>query len=156
MYTYIKSEQELWTVGHHASGGMGPNRDWHPESDHDSEAKAAARCNYLNGGGPSNSEKFWDEQAKWSRQTFGSDAERGPTGPLKHLEKEAREAQAEAEKSHDQHCEIVDCLFLVFDAARRAGLSHDEMFSLAFQKLNINKRRTWQKPTSDEPVEHVR
>ena len=41
-------------------------------------------------------QQFWDQQAEWSRATFGSDTERGPLGPLKHLEKEAKEAQENA------------------------------------------------------------
>ena len=161
MYTYIKSEPQLWTVGFHASGGMGPNRDWHPESDHHSEAEAAARVHYLNGGsggkGAERSQLFWNQQSAWSQATFGPDSERGPVGPLKHLEKEAREAQAEMPGSTEQESEIVDCLFLVFDAARRAGITHDRLFRAAFEKLEINKRRKWEKPESDnEPVEHVR
>lgn len=51
-YVYRKSELNLWTVGYIAPGGCGPNRDFHPESDHDSEAKAAARVHWLNGGAP--------------------------------------------------------------------------------------------------------
>lgn len=50
MFVYIRSEPGLWTVGHHAPGGMGPNRDFHPESDHRSPEEAAARVHYLNGG----------------------------------------------------------------------------------------------------------
>ena len=45
MYVYIKSEQGLWTVGFY-----NPNKEFIPESDHDSPDKAAARVNYLNGG----------------------------------------------------------------------------------------------------------
>lgn len=98
---------------------------------------------------------FWNEQAAWSQATFGTDAERGPTGPLKHLEKEARESHQEPD-AEKRKVEIADCLFLVFDAARRAGMTFDELFNTAFAKLEVNKSRKWQKPTSDEPVEHVR
>jgi hypothetical protein len=45
MYVYIRSEPGLWTVGFYA-----PNGEWRPESDHDSEDKAAARVHWLNGG----------------------------------------------------------------------------------------------------------
>lgn len=95
---------------------------------------------------------FWAQQAEWSRATFGSDMERGPAGALKHLAKEV----AEAQKSPDDIMEYVDCLFLTFDASRRAGFSYDELLAAAWRKLEINKARKWSKPTSDEPVEHDR
>lgn len=95
---------------------------------------------------------FWNAQAEWSQSAFGSDYERGPQGPLKHLEKEAREAQ---QKDTDVF-EYADCLFLIFDAARRAGFSLDFLLTACEQKLEINKARKWERPTSDEPVEHVR
>ena len=44
-YVYIKSEKRLWTVGFY-----GPNDEWVPESDHDSQDQAAERVHYLNGG----------------------------------------------------------------------------------------------------------
>lgn len=100
-------------------------------------------------------ERFWDEQAGWSRAVFGSDEERGPAGPLKHLLKEAQEALDDP----SDVIEIIDCLFLVFDAARRAGLTYDQVVELAFHKLEINRARKWPAPTSsldDLPVEHIR
>jgi hypothetical protein len=45
MYTYIRSEPQLWTVGFY-----GPNEKWNPESDWDSSEEAAKRVAYLNGG----------------------------------------------------------------------------------------------------------
>jgi len=106
----------------------------------------------------SKTQRFWDEQAEWSRATFGSDTERGPLGPLKHLEKETEEARQSWIKQDipEAKVEIADCLFLTFDAARRAGMSLDDLLDTAFRKLEINKQREWQKPTNDGPVEHVR
>jgi hypothetical protein len=46
MYVYIKSENQLWTVGFYSPDGR-----WNPESDHESKDKAAERVHYLNGGG---------------------------------------------------------------------------------------------------------
>ena len=117
---------------------------------------------------PNKAQKFWNEQSEWSQATFGTDTERGPLGALKHLEKEAKEAQREVEKiqriqsntdssiADSLNTEIADCLFLTFDAARRAGMTLDSLLDTAFRKLEINKQRKWNKPTSDEPVEHVR
>jgi len=96
--------------------------------------------------------KFAEMQAEWSQATFGTDAERGPVGPLKHLGKEVQEALAHI----DDPMEYVDCFFLVLDAARRAKIPANRLLELAFEKLEINKARKWSKPTSDDPVEHDR
>lgn len=96
--------------------------------------------------------QFVDAQADWSQATFGLDSERGPIGPLKHLAKEVQEALANI----DDEMEYVDCFFLVLDAARRKGMTPNRLLDLAFEKLEINKRRKWNRPTSDDPVEHDR
>ena len=95
---------------------------------------------------------FHAAQAEWSQATFGTDAERGPLGPLKHLEKEAREAQ----KDPKDIMEFVDCLFLTFDASRRAGFTYEQLLVAAWKKLEMNKARTWPKGKPDEAVEHDR
>lgn len=50
MFVYIESERSsnhaLYTVGYYATNG-----EWVSESDYNSRDEAAARCNYLNGGG---------------------------------------------------------------------------------------------------------
>jgi hypothetical protein len=51
-YIYIQSEENLWTVGVRGPNGMGKNRDFHPESDHDTEEAAAERTAWLNGARP--------------------------------------------------------------------------------------------------------
>jgi hypothetical protein len=95
---------------------------------------------------------IWYEEAEWSQRVFGSDQKRGPIGPLKHLEKEAKEAQA----SPQDIKEYADCLLLVFDAARRAGFKPGQLLQAAQVKLGQNKCRQWPTPVDDEPVEHVR
>jgi hypothetical protein len=98
-------------------------------------------------------QSFWDAQSEWSQETFGLDTERGPIGALKHLAKEAVEAQQEPWNLE----EYVDCLFLTFDATRRAGYTLEDLLNAAFVKLAKNKTRIWPKPTkSDEPIEHQR
>lgn len=96
--------------------------------------------------------EFAEAQAEWSQATFGTDAERGPIGPLKHLAKEVQEALANIEDP----MEYVDCFFLVLDASRRAKIPANRLLELAFEKLEINKARKWSKPTSDDPIEHDR
>jgi Protein of unknown function (DUF550) len=96
---------------------------------------------------------FWPAQAEWSQNTFGSDNERGPIGPLKHLAKEV----AEVLQDPTDLMEFVDCLFLIFDSTRRAGFTFEELRDAAWKKLEINKARKWQTPPKgDEAIEHVR
>lgn len=97
-------------------------------------------------------EDFWYELSVWSQKTFGSDKVRGSTGPLKHLAKEINEVLAKP----DDLEEYADLLFLVFDATRRAGFTYKLLVEAARDKLEINKKRKWPTPTSDEPVEHVK
>lgn len=93
-----------------------------------------------------------NDQSEWSQATFGTDQERGPMGALRHLEKEAREAQA---APHDIE-EYADCFLLILDAARRAGISPQHLIEAAQAKMAINRQRTWPRPIDDQPVEHVR
>lgn len=93
-----------------------------------------------------------DAQSSWSQSTFGLDTERGPVGALKHLEKEAVEAQ----KSPDDITEYADCFLLTIDAARRAGFSIESLVDAATKKQEVNRRRKWPEPQADVPVEHVK
>lgn len=91
-------------------------------------------------------------QSTWSQATFGTDAERGPLGALRHLEKESREAQ---DKPGDAE-ELADCFLLILDAARRSGIGPLQLIEAAQRKMDINRTRQWPKPVDDQPVEHVR
>ncbi len=98
-------------------------------------------------------QKFWDALAEWSQATFGSDIERGPVGPLKHLAKEVQECLSDP---YDL-VEKADCLFLIFDAVRRSGCTLDQLMDAAEAKLLVNRKRRWGKPRQDgEPIEHIR
>lgn len=91
--------------------------------------------------------------SEWSQATFGTDEERGPIGALKHLEKEAKEAQ----EAPDDIMEYADCLILILDASRRAKIKPLELIKAAQKKVHICATREWPKPTgNDEPIEHIR
>lgn len=97
------------------------------------------------------------DQANWSQETFGSDSERGPIGALKHLAKEAEEVQLALDAGPEETLEeLADCFLLFLDATRRAGFKIGDVLDASKAKMVKNKARTWPKPTSDEPVEHVR
>lgn len=92
------------------------------------------------------------DQAEWSQATFGIDEVKGPLGCLKHLEKEAREAQADP----TDRMEYADCLLLILDASRRAGMRPIDLLEMARQKMVINRQRKWNPTGTDEPTEHER
>lgn len=94
---------------------------------------------------------LWGAISAWSQQTFGDDSTRGPLGALKHLELEARETQA----APDDASEYADCLILILDAARRAGMELTDLIEAAWVKHQVNVNRDWAPVESDEPVRHV-
>ena len=96
--------------------------------------------------------EFWYESEKWSLDTFGPYEVRGPVGPILHLKKEQKEAADQAWLLHTKDPagsrerlleELVDCLFLVFDALRRARFGLREVADAAFRKLDKNRMRVW-------------
>jgi len=95
---------------------------------------------------------FIEAHAKWSRETFGSDDECGPIGPLNHLVKEAKECVA---APYDL-IEKADSFMLVLDATRRSKRSFEDLLAACWQKLEINKERKWDKPGDDGAVHHVK
>lgn len=118
-------------------------------------------------------QQFWNEQAEFSEATFGKSPGRGPLGPLKHLEKEVIEAQNDAQMLDNrktgkacilltteamEQClreELADCAHLLFDAARRAGMTYDQFLDECFKKLEKNKNRKWKAPDENGVCEHV-
>ena len=94
---------------------------------------------------------FWNAHAKWSEATFGTAAERGPMGPLKHLAKEVGEVQADP----TDLMEYADCFLLICDSARRAGFTSDQLLNACWRKLEINKTRKWAPAGANDAVEHI-
>ena len=111
-------------------------------------------------------DKFCDlirDHAEWSQATFGADDVRGPLGPLRHLEKEAREAQLAVQSAEgvDRFMkireELAECFLLLLDAARRAKVKPTQLVECAMAKLTLNKMREWpSQPLAGEAIEHVR
>lgn len=97
-------------------------------------------------------ESLANNLSQWSQATFGPDNVRGPIGPLRHLEKEVQEALA----APGDIMEYADCLTILMDAARRAGFSIQQLIDASNDKIEFNKTRLWPRPTSDEPVFHIK
>jgi hypothetical protein len=81
-------------------------------------------------------QQLQDLIGQWSEVTF-DDA--SPLPKIHHLKHEVDELLAEP---YDRF-EYADCLILLVDAARKAGISADALVETAFAKMEINKRRVW-------------
>lgn len=88
---------------------------------------------------------------EWADSIFGKGIGRIP-GIMNHLKKEADEV---IEDPYD-HMEYADCMMLILDAARLAGLSSGDLLKLMKEKLEINKQREWGPMDDDGIVEHIR
>lgn len=98
-------------------------------------------------------EEFFQEKNEWSLKTFGTPEQRGPMGPIKHLELEI----GEIKDNPGDLMEYVDCIFLIFDAAYRAGFGYKRILAACWEKLAINKARRWPPITvGDEPQLHLK
>ena len=103
-------------------------------------------------------EQLFAEQQRWSYETFGPPEHRGPAGTLKHLCKEAKEA-AEEQDPAKKLVELADILLLAIDAVHRSGASYESWLMAAFEKMRVNRDRTWpdwRTMKAGEPVEHDR
>lgn len=98
--------------------------------------------------GIKNLEQLFKDHAEFSDKTFGEN--RGPLGPLNHLKQEVLEVIAEPKK----HSEYADCLLLLIDAYRSIGGTHQTLINAAFDKLEVNKNRTWSKPDVNGVYNH--
>jgi hypothetical protein len=93
------------------------------------------------------------DQNDWSATQFGMPDVKGPVGPLRHMEKEVREA---IEKPNDIE-EYADILILWLDATWRAGFSMEQVIQAAHNKMKVNRERHWQKIIDpNAPCEHER
>lgn len=95
---------------------------------------------------------LYNRHAWWSRATFGPDHLRGPLGPIRHLAKEAKEL----EDAPFDRAEYADCLLLIFDASRRAGIDLDALLDAAQAKMAVNEKRAFPPSMPDEPCEHIK
>lgn len=94
---------------------------------------------------------------EWQEKTFPDSTE---LSRIKHLIKEVKELESEAEKSKEitieKQLEYADCFFLLFGAASRIGLDYDSIIQSIENKFIINKRRVWGKPDRDGVVQHIK
>lgn len=92
---------------------------------------------------------FQRQQGAWADKTFPGQT---ITGKIKHLQREV----AELLESPSDLSEIADCFSLLMDIARKAGYPASTVVKAAFEKLEINKARTWGPADADGVIEHVK
>ena len=95
-------------------------------------------------------QKLQDELGQWADKTFGP---RTPISLLHHLKEEVIELM---ETPHDES-EWADCLTLLIDSYRlQTGKTTDHLLDACFEKLEINKNRTWQEPDENGVCRHIK
>jgi hypothetical protein len=93
---------------------------------------------------------FCKDRNEFSRKTFGTPEERSSIYPLQHLQEEINEVIEEP----TDPMEWADCFLLFLDAAWRQGHSVDDLVEFGMKKLEINKKRKWNK-SNDGHYRHV-
>jgi hypothetical protein len=95
-------------------------------------------------------QKLQDHLGKWADETFGP---RTPESLLCHLKDEIDEIVADPKDEH----EWADALQLLTDAYRLAtGNTTEHLLDACFEKLEINKNRTWNAPDENGCFKHVK
>jgi NTP pyrophosphatase (non-canonical NTP hydrolase) len=111
-----------------------------------------------------NIQQFMDAHSEWANGVFG---ETPVTGPLKHLVEELtsellpelsgdpNQNDRIEDPSHFEHVkeEFADCFILLFHAAKKYGLSAEEIFAAMQAKFEKNKKRKWG-PVDENGVSH--
>lgn len=107
------------------------------------------------------SKYVYDQVMSWCRATFGKAPERGPTGPAKHLVKEAKELlealgpEGQLTSQAAIESELADCQILIWDIAYRCGLDFEGLAGVTKRKLAVCRTRNYSKPAGDEVCEHL-
>lgn len=52
--------------------------------------------------------------------------------------------------------EMADVFMLLLDTATHFGVNANELITITYNKLDINKKRKWGKPDVNGVVEHIR
>lgn len=89
-----------------------------------------------------------DDIAAFTDSVFGASTVRAK---LHHL---AEEVQELMEDPDDQH-EWADCVILLIDSAKKAGLDMDDLYKAVENKMKINKNRKWGEPDENGVVRHI-
>lgn len=93
-------------------------------------------------------QEIQDKIGRFTDETFGGST---VESKMAHLREEIQEVI----DAPEDKMEWADCMILLLDAARRAGLSMDDLHQAIEDKLAINMKRKWGAPDKDGVVRHV-
>lgn len=106
--------------------------------------------------------QLFEEITKWQDETFPHSTEQSR---IAHLKKEVLELEKavvqhqrrpNAVTIDDKKDEYTDCFFLLFGAAKKAGMSYEDICNAILRKFRVNEKRKWGKPDKNGVVEHIR
>ena len=96
---------------------------------------------------------------EWANETFPS-TRNNPLPPIYHLRKEVDELIEDLEfkgkDNEDTKYEYADCMILLLQSASKYGMSTDDLLTYTRSKMDINKKRTWNKPDENGVYLHVK
>ena len=106
-------------------------------------------------------EKQFNEITEWQDKTF---CEATSISKLIHLAGEKPDPNSEiAELMYDintcnplRRHEWADCMFLLFGAAKKDGMTYSDITDAIQEKFEINKVRKWGKPDKNGVVNHIK
>ena len=97
--------------------------------------------------------------ASWQNKTFGDSKDR-PLSIFIHLKKEIQELGSEIRHRRNSifidgklESELADCFILLVGLAEAFGINLEKA---VLSKMEVNKRRKWQKPDNEGVIEHER
>lgn len=91
----------------------------------------------------------WNQTAigEWNKETFGE----SNTGLIGHFKEEVKEFD-EALDTPEEALEAADIVILLMVRAHRKGY---DLLGSVYKKMEINRRRKWQKPNAQGIVHHA-
>lgn len=100
-------------------------------------------------------ETQFNEITEWQQRTFPNSTE---LSRVKHLIKEVDELKDEVcvGTVEEKEMEYADCFFLLFGAAKMAGMTYNDICYAIERKFEINRQRQWGRPDSDGVVNHLK
>ena len=90
---------------------------------------------------------------KWQNEKFPNATS---LSKVAHLVQEVDELGIALTYSNENvRLEFADCLFLIFGAAHKEGMTYEDICNAVNEKFEINKNRKWGKPDKNGVVNHI-
>ena len=98
--------------------------------------------------------KQFEAITKWQDEKFKNATS---LSKVAHLVQEVDELRIALTYSDENvRLEFADCLFLLFGAAHKEGMTYEDICNAINEKFEINKKRIWGKADKNGVVNHIR